>query len=116
MSGSESITHGVQGMLHSPWGNNKLIMLLWTVQGVKYDCHYKLCPGVNINLIFLTAHPCIGGACTAIKFEWNSTIKVNEFHMVDPNSITGLNFHQNLSPGRPLFLWNIGPLDQFFQD
>ena len=59
MSRSESISYGVQGMLNSPWGNNESIMLLWTVQvqGAGDDCHYKLCPGVKTNLIFLKAHP-----------------------------------------------------------
>ena len=36
--------------------------------------------------------------------------------MADPNSTIGLKFHKNFNPGGPLFLWNIGPLDQVFQD
>ena len=36
--------------------------------------------------------------------------------MADPNSTTGLKFHQKFGPGEPLFSWNIGPLDQIFQD
>ena len=49
VSRSESISYGVQGMLQSSWENNELIMLLWTVQGVGDDCHYKLCPGIKMS-------------------------------------------------------------------
>ena len=43
------VSRGIS-MLYLPWGNNKLTMLLWTVQGAEDDYHYKLCPGV-------AAHP-----------------------------------------------------------
>ena len=38
------------------------------------------------------------------------------FYMADPNSTTGLIFHENLGPGGPFFSWNIGPLERIFQD
>ena len=36
--------------------------------------------------------------------------------MADPNSTIGLKFHKKISPRGPLSLWNIGHLDQVFQD
>ena len=36
--------------------------------------------------------------------------------MADPNSTTGLIFHEKVGPGGTIFPWNIGPLDRIFQD
>ena len=35
--------------------------------------------------------------------------------MADPNSTTGLIFHEKVGPGGPFFPWNIGPLDRIFR-
>ena len=38
------------------------------------------------------------------------------FYMADPNSTTGLIFHEKVGLGGPFFSWNIGPLERIFQD
>ena len=57
----------------------------------------------------------IGGACTAMKIEWTSPIKFNEFYMMDPNFTTGLKFHKNISPGDHYFCGIVVPWTKFFR-
>ena len=41
--------------------------------------------------------------------------QVNEFYMADPNSITGLKFHKNFSPGGLYFCGILVPWTKFFR-